>query len=155
VNPPGASVSKTRILFVCIGNSCRSQMAEAFARAYGDEVVVAASAGLSPAISVARDTLRAMAERNLDLRDHFPKSIRHLGRAQFDIAVNLSGEPLPAGVAPRVVEWDVADPIGLSYGEHCEVRDQIERLVMKLVLEIRHGRTEPKMRGQGSRFQKP
>ena len=63
-------------------------MAEAFARAYGGDVLTPASAGLCPAMSVARDTLRAMAERNLDLRDHFPKSLRHLGRAQFDIAVN-------------------------------------------------------------------
>jgi arsenate reductase len=155
VNPAAASNYKTRVLFVCIGNSCRSQMAEAFARAYGGDVVTAASAGLSPAMSVARDTLRAMAERNLDLRDHFPKSIRHLGRAQFDIAVNLSGAPLPGDVAPRVLEWDVDDPIGVSYEEHCDVRDYIERLVMKLVLEIRRDRDEPELRGQGSRFRQP
>jgi len=130
-------------------------MAEAFARAYGDDVLVAASAGLSPAIGVARDTLRAMSERNLNLRDHFPKSIRHLGRAQFDIAVNLSGEFLPADVAPRVLEWDVEDPIGMNYAEHCNVRDHIERLVMKLVLEIRGGRSAPQLRGQGSRFRQP
>ena len=155
MNPAGASVPRTRVLFVCIGNACRSQMAEAFARSYGDDVVVAASAGLSPAIGVARDTLRAMAERNLDLRDHFPKTIRQLGRAQFDIAVNLSGESLPGGVAPRVLEWDVEDPIGMSYKEHCEVRDHIERLVMKLILEIRAGRSDSRMRGQGSRFRQP
>jgi len=153
VNPPGASDSKPRVLFVCIGNSCRSQMAEAFARAYGSDVLTAASAGLSPAMSVARDTIRAMAERNLDLRDHFPKSLRHLGRAQFDIAVNLSGEPLPASVAPRVLEWDVDDPIGRSYEEHCEIRDLVERLVVKLVTELRRDRSEPPLRGQGSRFQ--
>jgi protein-tyrosine-phosphatase len=93
-----------------------------------------------------------MAERNLDLRDHFPKSLRHLGRAQFDIAVNMSGSPLPGDVAPRVLEWDVDDPIGLNYEEHCEVRDHIERLVMKLILETRDGRNGPRLRGQGSRF---
>jgi arsenate reductase len=152
VNPDDAGNSKTRVLFVCIGNACRSQMAEAFARAYGGDVLTAASAGLSPAMSVARDTVRAMAERNLDLRDHFPKSLRHLGRAQFDIAVNMSGSPLPGDVAPRVLEWDVDDPIGLNYEEHCEVRDHIERLVMKLILETRDGRNGPRLRGQGSRF---
>ena len=141
-----------RVLFVCLGNSCRSQMAEAFARSYGGDVLTAASAGLSPAMSVARDTIRAMDERDLDLRDHFPKSIRHLGRAQFDIAINLSGAPLPPSVAPRVLEWDVEDPIGMSYKEHCEVRDHVERLVMKLVTELRSDRAEPPLRGQGSRF---
>jgi arsenate reductase len=155
VTPPGASDPRIRVLFVCIGNACRSQMAEAFARAYGGDVLTPASAGLSPAMSVARDTIRAMAERNLDLRDHFPKSIRHLGRAQFDIAVNMSGAPLPTGVAPRVLEWDVDDPIGLSYDLHCEVRDYIERLVMKLILETRNGRSGPNLRGQGSRFSLP
>jgi arsenate reductase len=155
VTPDGAGGPKTRVLFVCIGNACRSQMAEAFARSYGGDVLTAASAGLGPAMSVARDTIRAMAERNLDLRDHFPKSIRHLGRAQFDIAVNLSGEPLPPAVAPRVLEWDVDDPIGMKYDAHCEVRDHIERLVMKLVLQLRRGRSEPQLRGQGSRFRQP
>jgi arsenate reductase len=155
VTPDGAGDSKVRVLFVCIGNSCRSQMAEAFARSYGSDVLTAASAGLSPAMTVARDTLRAMAECNLDLRDHFPKTIRQLGRAQFELAVNLSGVPLPPSVAPRILEWDVEDPIGMSYEEHCEIRDVVERLVMKLVLEIRRGRTGPRMRGQGSRFRNP
>jgi arsenate reductase len=155
VNPASPGDPKIRVLFVCIGNSCRSQMAEAFARAYGNDVLIAASAGLSPAFSVAPDTIRAMGERNLDVRDHFPKSIRHLGRAQFDIAVNLSGTNLPDNVAPRVQEWDVEDPIGLSYEEHCAVRDQIEKLVMDLVLELRRDRSGPRLRGQGSRFLKP
>ncbi len=143
---------KIRVLFICIGNSCRSQMAEAFARSYGDDVLIAASAGLSPAYSVAPDTRRAMAERNLDLRDHFPKTIRHLGRARFDIAVNISGVPVPSDVAPRILEWDVEDPIGLSYKDHCAVRDQIERLVMDLVMELRRKSSGPHLRGQGSQF---
>ena len=138
------------MLFVCIGNSCRSQMAEAFARLYGTDVLVPASAGLSPAFIVAPDTMRAMAEKNLDLRDHFPKGIRQLGRSQFDYAVNMSGLPIPPDVAPKVLLWDVADPIGMSYEEHCEVRDVIERLVMNFVLELRRDQQGPRLKGQGS-----
>lgn len=141
---------KPRVLFVCIGNSCRSQMAEAFARLYGSDVLIAASAGLAPAFSVAPDTVKVMAEKNLDLRDHFPKSIRQLGRSQFDIAINISGSPLPPNVAPRVIEWDVADPVAMSYEEHCEVRDYIERLVMNFVLELRRDSQTPKFKGHGS-----
>jgi len=146
---------KPRVLFVCIGNSCRSQMAEAFARLYGSDVLIAASAGLAPAYIVAPDTMAAMAEKNLDLRDHFPKSIRQLGRAQFDLIVNLSGAPLPPEVTTPVVEWDVADPVSMSYQEHCEVRDYIERLVMNFVLELRAKQQEPKFKGQGSGRLKP
>jgi arsenate reductase (thioredoxin) len=141
---------KSRVLFICIGNSCRSQMAEAFARMYGSDVLIAASAGLSPAFAVAPDTMRAMAEKNLDLRDHFPKSIRQLGRSQFDIAVNISGAPLPSELAPSILQWDVADPISMNYEEHCEVRDVLERLVMNLVLDLRRQQQETRLKGQGS-----
>ncbi len=141
---------KKRVLFVCIGNSCRSQMAEAFARLYGDDVLIPASAGLSPAFTVARDTMRAMLERNIDLRDHFPKSIRQLGRSQFDLVVNMSGTLMPSLPGAQMREWDVADPIAMDYDEHCEIRDAIERLVMHLVLELRRERQEPRFKGQGS-----
>jgi arsenate reductase len=146
---------RQRVLFVCIGNACRSQMAEAFARFYGNDVLIAASAGLGPADHVAYDTLRAMAEKNLDLRDHFPKSIPQLGRAKFDLAVNLSGYDLPEDIAPRVLEWDVDDPVCMEYEEHCKIRDQIEQLVMKLVLDLRRQQQQPRFRGQGSGRLKP
>jgi arsenate reductase len=141
-----------RVLFVCIGNACRSQMAEGFARAYGADVMIAASAGLGPAMNVARDTKAAMAEKGIDLRDHFPKAIRHLGRAQFDLVINMSGsEILPEQVAGAdIVEWDVDDPVMMTFQEHCKIRDRIETLVMKLVLDLRDAPKEPRMRGQGS-----
>lgn len=134
-----------RVLFVCIGNSCRSQMAEAFARAYGHDVLIAASAGLSPAIRVAPHTILAMNEKNLDLRDHFPKSIRQLGkRVHFDLVVNMSRYPLPDGMEAPVQSWEVPDPVSLSYDDHCAVRDQIESLVVQLVLELRREQTPPR-----------
>jgi arsenate reductase len=139
-----------RVLFVCVGNACRSQMAEAFARAYGGDVLIAASAGLTPAMAVARDTIRAMAEKRIDLRDHFPKSIRHLGRAQFDLVVNLTSLALPDGIGAPVEEWSVPDPVLMKYEEHCEVRDTIERLVMNLILKLRQQQNVPQFRGQGS-----
>jgi len=140
---------KKRVLFVCIGNACRSQMAEGFARAYGDDVLIAASAGLAPAIKVAPDSIRAMEEKNIDIRDHFPKSLRHLGRAEFDIVINMSGMFVPATLAPRIVDWEVADPVFMEFSEHCEIRDDIEQRVMKLVLELRRT-PRNQFRGQGS-----
>jgi len=127
----------TRVLFLCIGNSCRSQMAEGFARKYGADVIVAASAGLAPAFMVAPDTVHAMDEKNIDLRDHFPKSLKQLGRAQFDLIINMSGYELPPEVLTPVRRWDVADPIAEDYETHCKIRDEIESLVMGLILELR------------------
>ena len=93
-----------------------------------------------------------MAEKEIDLRDHFPKAIRHLGRAQFDLVVNMSGSEIPEELTSRatVVEWDVDDPVFMNYEDHCEVRDQIENLVMKLILDLRQAPKEPRFRGQGS-----
>ncbi|MGD0774104.1 MAG: hypothetical protein ABSC05_14905 [Candidatus Solibacter sp.] len=141
--------NKKRVLFVCIGNSCRSQMAEGFARTYGSDVMIPASAGLAPAAVVAPDTLRAMDEKNIDLRDHFPKSLRHLGRADFDLVVNMTGFFLPQEFKWRVVDWEVADPVSMEYTRHCEIRDAIEQLVMGLILELR-GAPRTQFRGQGS-----
>jgi arsenate reductase len=128
---------KARILFICIGNSCRSQMAEGFARTYGGDILIAASAGLAPAYMVAQDTVRAMDEKNIDLRDQFPKSLKQLGRAHFDLFVNMSGYELPGEIDTPVRKWDVADPIAEDYETHCKIRDEIETRVMGLILELR------------------
>jgi arsenate reductase (thioredoxin) len=126
-----------RILFVCVGNACRSQMAEAFARAYGSDVLVPSSAGLFPAKAVPADTLRAMEEKNLDLSGHVPKSLADLDGPKFDLILNMSGFPLPPMGGGAVREWQVPDPIVMDYKDHRAVRDRIESLVMNLILELR------------------
>jgi arsenate reductase len=125
-------------------------MAEAFARAYGKDVLVAASAGLSPATRVAPDTIDAMDEKGIDIRDHFPKSIRHLGRIEFDLIINISGRQIPGEPKCPVREWDVEDPVALKYEDHCEVRDLIERMVMDLILEFRRGQAQAPLRPSGT-----
>jgi arsenate reductase (thioredoxin) len=131
---------KTRVLFICIGNSCRSQMAEGFTRHYGSDVMIAASAGLAPAFMVAQDTVRAMDEKNIDIRNQFPKSLKQLGRAQFDLLVNMSGFDLPSEIDTPVRNWDVRDPVAEDYETHCQIRDEIETRVMGLILELRRAR---------------
>ena len=129
--------AKTRVLFICIGNSCRSQMAEGFARHYGDDVILPASAGLAPAFMIAQDTVRAMDEKNIDIRDQFPKSLKQLERARFDIVVNMSGYDLPPEMDAPERLWAVRDPIAEDYENHCKIRDEIETRVMALILELR------------------
>jgi arsenate reductase len=132
-------VAKKSVLFVCVGNACRSQMAEGFARVYGSDVIAPASAGLSPAMSLPPLTRAVMLEKNIAIDDQFPKDINMWNGVKFDIVVNLSGYPLPSKIAPRWRLWNIADPIGLNEGIYRQVRDQIETLVMQLILEVRTG----------------
>jgi len=126
-----------RVLFVCLGNAIRSQMAEGFARCYGADVMVARSAGLSPATSIVPLTRKVMSEKNIDLGDVMPKGISDHGGEQFDLVINLSGYPIPNDVRSPVREWKVNDPLGQKEQAYREAADQIERLVMDLVLELR------------------
>ena len=133
-----AAPAKKRVLFVCIGNSCRSQMAEGFARAYGSDVLTALSAGVSPAATIAPLTRQVLSEKNIRIDDHFPKGLEAVAREPLDIVVNMSGEPLRLA-AVRAVDWQVPDPIGREEQVYRSVAAQIEGLVMRLILELRSG----------------
>jgi arsenate reductase (thioredoxin) len=135
-----------RVLFLCIGNSCRSQMAEAFAKAYGSDVLIPTSAGFSPALRVADDTVRAMEEKDLDVRAQVPKSVLELAGAKFDLIINMSGYPLPQINGATLRVWDVEDPISVDYDRHRQIRDQIEMLVKKLIVELRGEQLQPNAR---------
>ena len=131
-----APVTKRRVMFLCLGNVCRSQMAEGFARAYGMDVMEPVSAGLAPGTMVDPVTIRLMAERGIDITGHFPKEIRIAAHKGLDLALNMSGYAAP-GMSVPVRDWPVRDPHMLPEKIHREVRDEIERLVMALVLELR------------------
>ncbi len=126
-----------KVLFLCVGNSCRSQMAEGFARKYGSDVMEAASAGLSPAPIIQTLTRKVMEEKNIRLDDHFAKSLDAVNLPSFDLIVNMSGMKLPRKMPIEVREWKVEDPIGKAEEVYMAVRDQIEMAVMRLILEFR------------------
>lgn len=117
-------------------------MAEAFARAYGSDVIMPVSAGFAPAAKLPPDTVRAMSEKDVDITAQIPKSLSQLGRAEFDLVINMSGYPLPKRNGTTIREWDVADPIAMEYGDHCKIRDQIESKVMALILELRQAQKQ-------------
>jgi arsenate reductase (thioredoxin) len=137
-------VSERKVLFVCVGNSCRSQMAQGFAAAYGKDVLEAQSAGLAPASGVSGLTRKVMLEKNIKLDRHFPKALSEVGISGFDLVVNMSGYELPGNASVPVREWKVEDPIGAKEEVYCKVRDQIEQLVMGLILEFRRERNRGK-----------
>lgn len=132
------AVAKKKVLFVCIGNSCRSQMAEGFARAYGSDVLEVQSAGLAPAAIVVPLTIKVMKERNVDLRDAWPKSIWEAPGGPFDLVVNMSGYPLPREIRTPERRWPVQDPIAFGLDVYEKVAEDIEARVMQLILELRN-----------------
>jgi arsenate reductase len=112
-------------------------MAEGFATHFGSDVLAAASAGLAPAGVVVDPTLRAMSKKNIDISNHYSKAFRLDEANESDLVVNMSGYDLPPGIRVPIVEWDVDDPIGEPDEVYAKVRDQIEKLVSKLIVDLR------------------
>lgn len=112
-------------------------MAEGFARAYGKDVIVPASAGLAPSINVPPLTIQVMKEKGIEIDDHFPKDLGFMRNIQFDLVINMSGQKLPTMKMLQVEEWKVRDPIGKAEEVYRATRDDIENRVMRLVLALR------------------
>jgi protein-tyrosine-phosphatase len=119
-----------KAVFVCVENSNRSQMAEAFARMEGIE---AYSAGSHPSGKVNPKAIEAMKELGYDLTSHHSKSLDDLPDVQFDIAVTMGcGDACPNLKANRREDWDISDPREMSPNQFREVRDLIGRKVKEL-----------------------
>jgi protein-tyrosine-phosphatase len=135
MSPPLPSTEKPcRLLFVCVENSCRSQMAEAFARLHGGERVEAYSAGSRPSGRVHAKVIEAMRERGIDLSDHRSKSLDDVPDVEYDAVVALGCGGACARVRARRREaWDFPAPKDLPPEEVRAVRDEIEARVKELL----------------------
>jgi len=138
--PEPPAVPRKRVLFVCLGNICRSPMGEALARKYGSDVIVADSAGLTPAEVTTSLTRSVLRERNVDLGDHLPKGLDEVDLTQCDLIVNMSGMKLPSNIGIPVEEWPVKDPYGSLEPAYRTACDDIEGRVMRLILRARTGK---------------
>lgn len=127
-------MSDVRILFVCVENACRSQMAEGFVRMYGGSEVGAHSAGSEPAEEVNSTAVRLMQESGYDLSDHEPTPVTEFQEEEFDVVVTMGcGDECPHIPANRRLEWDLPDPKGKPDDEFREIRDDIRRRVLELL----------------------
>jgi arsenate reductase (thioredoxin) len=117
-------------------------MAEGFARYYGADMMEVGSAGLSPAPIVQPLTKQVMLEKDINIDDQFPKDLSGFSLSSFDLLINISGVKLPGRIPIEMQEWKIEDPIGRSPEVYREVRDQIETLIMRLILELRRDMTE-------------
>lgn len=127
------------ILFVCVGNSCRSQMSEALANHYGNGRVKAWSAGSSPLGWIAKETYEVLKEKGISLEGHSSKSLRDVSVGTMDVVVGMGCEvvcPVPAGFKGRVIEWNIPDPYGSGLDNFRSVRDLIQRQVITLLNDL-------------------
>lgn len=125
------------ILFVCVENSNRSQMAEAFARIHGGAGVEAASAGSRPSGRVNPKAIQAMGELGYDLSTHGSKGLEAFNGRPVDVAVTMGcGDECPLVLAGRRVDWKIPDPRDMTPEEFRGVRDLIEVKVKELLASL-------------------
>ena len=131
------STVRKLVLFVCVENSNRSQMAEAFARLHGDDKVEAYSAGSRPSGKINPKAVEAMRELGYDLTRHQSKSLDEIPQVEFDAAVTMGcGDACPHVAAKRHEDWAIPDPKHLPPDEFRHVRELIEQKVIALLNEL-------------------
>jgi arsenate reductase (thioredoxin) len=129
-----------RVLFVCVENSNRSQMAEAFARMHGGGRVEADSAGSQPSGRVNPRAVESMREVGYDLTAHRSKALSEVPAVEYDAAITMGcGDECPMVRAKLREDWDIPDPKELPPDGFREVRDLIERKVKELLDRLRSG----------------
>ena len=125
------------ILFLCVGNSCRSQMAEGFARASGKVEVI--SAGTEPGDKVAPKAVEVMKEKGIDISGQHPKLLTAEMVEKADICISMGcgvEESCPAPLLEKFTDWGLEDPWGQGLDKYRETRDEIEKRVKKLLEEL-------------------
>jgi len=129
---------KKKILFVCVENSNRSQISEAFARIYGGDRVAPFSAGSKPSGIVNPKAIASMKELGYDLSQHQSKSLQAVEPfAPFDVVVTMGcGDACPWMPAKKFIDWQIPDPKNLEPEKFNEVRHLIEEKVKELLLTL-------------------
>lgn len=122
------------ILFVCVENSCRSQMAEAFGNMYGQEVIKPYSSGSSPSGIVNPKAIMAMREIGYDLSVHESKSLDEIPDIEYDLVVTMGcGDACPYVRTKTREDWAIPDPKHMEADEFAAIRDLICIKVRQLV----------------------
>jgi arsenate reductase len=143
-NSPVAPREKFHVLFVCIGNSCRSPMAEAVARQLASDIIEPSSAGLAPLGHIAERTIATLSANGHSAGGLFSKRLSPKAIDDADLIVNLSGlaiDCLPGRV--KVEEWPVEDPYGAGPATYQRILEEIEGRVLTLAARLR---SQPKLK---------
>lgn len=130
--------SLKRVLFVCVENSNRSQMAQAFARIHGAGIVEAYSAGSRPSGRVNPKAIEAMKEVGYDLTTQQSKGLDEFNGTEIEAAVTMGcGDECPLVKANQRVDWQIPDPRDMTPEEFRGVRDLIESKVISLINSLK------------------
>ncbi len=122
------------VLFVCIENSCRSQMAQGFADTFGKDVLKAFSAGSKPSGKVNPLAIKAMQEIGIDISKQFSKGFSDLPMQSFDYVITLGcKDQCPFVPADQHIDWGIPDPKGKDDDFFRKVRDEIKNQVARLI----------------------
>ena len=125
------------VLFVCVHNAGRSQMAAALLDHYAGGRVRVRSAGSVPAAEINPAVVEVMAEVGLDLSKEFPKPLTDEGVKAADVVITMGcGDACPVYLGKRYLDWVLDDPAGRSIDEVRPIRDDIDRRVRQLLAEL-------------------
>ena len=129
-----------KILFVCVENSNRSQMSQAFAKIHGGDEVEAYSAGSKPSGKINPKAITSMKELGYDLSSHHSKSLEEVKEfAPFDAVVTMGcGDACPWMPAKKFIDWQIPDPREMNEDDFRNVRNFIEQKVKELLQELVH-----------------
>jgi len=125
---------KLRVLFVCLGNSCRSPMAEAIARQLAPDLWEVSSGGLTPLGYIAEPTLETLAKNNVPAEGLASKAILHAHWQEVDFVINMSGYPKEQVFEDfaKVEDWPVEDPFGADSETYQRIFEEIQTRIMDL-----------------------
>ncbi|MFI9387443.1 arsenate reductase ArsC [Kutzneria sp. NPDC052558] len=125
------------VLFVCVHNAGRSQMAAALLAHHAQGRVTVRSAGSAPAETVNPAVVAAMAELGLDLSKEFPKPLTDDAVRKADVVITMGcGDACPVYPGKRYLNWELADPAGRDVEHVRPIRDEIDRRVVQLLAEL-------------------
>lgn len=139
-------VVRTKVLFLCIGNACRSQMAEAISKRVALDVIEPSSAGLVPFGEITAPTLAVLSELGISAEGQHSKPLLPEELSAADLVVNMtgrSGSAIFSEHTPPVEDWNVGDPFGFNLAVYRGIRDQIEARVEDLARRLREQRNSP------------
>jgi len=138
-------ITKLRVLFVCLGNSCRSPMAEAIARQDAPDLWEVTSGGLTPLGYVAQLTKETIAKNNYSAEGLASKPIMHSHWQEVDLVINMSGfdKDRVFEDAEKVEDWPVIDPFGAEPELYQEVFDDIRARIAELAERLRSSGNAP------------
>jgi len=130
-------MKKKRIVFICVENARRSQMAQGFAETLGKGEIEVYSAGSRPSSQIDPPVIQVMKEKGIDLSSKRPKSLNELPPMEMDYLITMGcEETCPAIPSKETIEWNIPDPKGKSIEVFREIRDLIEDRVRSLLQEI-------------------